>query len=91
MLAEVFLVMESGRGLPAAHRPAACPGIRGRGRSPPAGLTGTPPLRGTPLEGRLSSGAASGRVILPGLVPGTVSVSCAGCGWGPRTDLPVAA
>jgi hypothetical protein len=91
VLAEVFLVVKSGRGLPAAHCPAACPGIRDRGRPPPAGLTGTPPVPGPPREGRLLPGAATGRVVVPGLVSGTVSISCAGCGWGPRTDLPVAA
>jgi hypothetical protein len=68
---------------------AACPGIRGR-IGPPGGIGGTPSVCGAPLAGRISSGSASGRVIVPGPVPGMVTAWRAGCGWGPRADLLVA-
>ena len=86
----MFPAMKSGRGLPAAHGPGACPGIR-VGTVSSQAFTGTPSVSGTPLEGRLASEAASGPVIVPGLVPGIVSAWCTGWGLGPRADLPVAA
>ncbi len=88
MLAEVFPAMKSGRGLPAGRTVPRL--ARESGTGPPQ-PTGTPSVSGTPLEGRLASEAASGPVIVPGARPGIVSAWCAGCGRGPRTDLPVAA
>lgn len=67
---------------------ATCPEIRARAR---AGLNGTLSVCGAPLEGRQSPGFASARVTAPELVPAMVTAWCAGCGRGPRANLPVAA